>query len=124
MMERGHGSRGPARSGHVRRRIRLAGAAYAVALAAAVVLIAGTRPAPAQLDPQLIAEIRANTPSCRDHPDAPWIGRLAGNYDDLLDRTRMISFVGCFPDRARCVAWLERSSGRMPEITVYECRPR
>lgn len=99
---------------------RAAAAAFAVAT-----LAAGGGPALAQLDFTDVQALRAQTPSCEANPGAPWVGRVAGSYDDILDRPRMLSLVGCFPDEATCNAWKQRVSGRIPgPLVQYSCSRR
>lgn len=97
-----------------------------VALILAAVALAIPAPGKAQLDtPADVARLQAMTPSCADHPDAPWVGRVVGSYDSVFDRTEMVSLVGCFRTKAECDGWKGRVSGWITGPLIrYDCTPR
>ncbi|MCF3935119.1 hypothetical protein L1787_17105 [Acuticoccus sp. M5D2P5] len=105
---------------------QMSGAVRAAALLVAGLVLVGGAPASAQIDTmQDINNIRNNTPSCRDNPQAPWIGRVAGNTQGILDQSIPVSFVGCFPDQASCERWMGPASKIITStLTQYSCRPR
>ncbi|WP_157961638.1 hypothetical protein [Acuticoccus kandeliae] len=101
----------------------------ALAPVAALALVAGllaAEPAVAQVDSQQdINDIRNATPSCEANPQAPWIGRVAGNTQGILDQSIPVSFVGCFNDQATCERWKGRASRIITTtLTQYSCKPR
>ncbi|UOM34339.1 hypothetical protein [Acuticoccus sp. I52.16.1] len=92
-----------------------------ISLVAAAGLVAVTACAPARGD--WVYQWREATPQCRDHPDAPVIGRAAGMVG--FEPTRSASFVGCFPSMDACYAWLGPLSGRFGgRIFITRCDPR
>ncbi len=98
-------------------------------LAAALALLAAGLAAPAAAQPidtqQDINDIRNATPRCADHPDWPWVGRVSGNTQGILDQTIPVSFVGCFPDERSCERWKGQAS-RIITTTIiqYSCTRR
>ncbi len=71
----------------------------------------------------VIADIRSKTPSCRDNPSAPWIGRVSGILGGFPSRGA--SFVGCFPTREACDRWRGPVSGVFTaRLTLSTCAPR
>ncbi|MBJ3774480.1 hypothetical protein [Acuticoccus mangrovi] len=74
---------------------------------------AATGPAAAQgIETQfLISHIDSITPKCRDHPDAPVVGRVSGIVSGTPSRG--VSFVGCFASMEACEAWRMPVSGRI-----------
>lgn len=100
--------------------------ASSILAALAVLAAVGMEPAHAQQEGILtVARVNRITPACRDHPGAPWIGRVAGNIEGLVDGYIPVSWVGCFPTRESCEAWRTHVSGILTErITQNSCRPR
>lgn len=99
------------------------------ALLGGLALFAAADAAPAtaqQLStPADVARLQALTPACRDNPDAPWIGRVVGNYTGVFDRTMTISLIGCFETKAACDAWRARVSGPITgRLIQYGCTRR
>lgn len=101
-------------------------AAVAGAIVLPAVFLVAAPPAGAQIDTYGdVAAIRNNTPRCAEHPDAPWIGRVAGNTEGMLDQSLPVSFVGCFPDKESCERWkMEASRIITTTFTQYSCKPR
>lgn len=95
-------------------------------LLSAILAAAGVSAAQAQQEGILtVARVDRITPKCRDHPDAPWRGRVAGNIEGLWGGYMPVSWVGCFPTRASCEAWRGPVSGIITErITQNVCEPR
>lgn len=52
------------------------------------------------------------TPLCSRHPDAPVIGRVAGNVGGFNGNSR-VSFVGCFDSAAKCESWRRYAAGEV-----------
>lgn len=92
-------------------------AAALVSAAALASVVGWAQPAGAQFtgpqqyyDPTVAFE--AASPSCEAHPDARWIGHLAGtSRRNVRNHRQSVSFEGCFPTREDCVKWLQRGSG-------------
>lgn len=59
--------------------------------------------------PFLVARVKAATPQCRDHPDAPVVGHVSGIMTGSPGRG--VSFTGCFATMAACEAWRRPVSG-------------
>ncbi|WP_018697783.1 hypothetical protein [Amorphus coralli] len=95
------------------------------AAAALGFLVAGAPGASANTQYE-ITQIQKATPSCRAHPDAPWIGRVSGSVeDDVTDFIIPVSFVGCFDSQPGCERWKEKTSGFITgPIIQYSCKPR
>lgn len=70
--------------------------------------------------------IQNNVPLCNEHPDYPWQGRVSGNAIDRgSDRALPVSFVGCFPTRKECEAWLGPAMGFVTGRLIYaKCTER
>ena len=97
---------------------------FAFAALAAALALPGV--ASAQIGgPQQIQEIRDAAPSCSANPQFPYIGRVSGGTENLLDRTMPVSFVGCFPDLNSCEAWKGAASGIITTTIIqYSCKQR
>lgn len=91
---------------------------------AALVAVLAAAPALADANSQfVIADIRSKTPSCRDNPDAPWIGRVSGILGGFPSRGA--AFVGCFQTREACERWRGPVSGVFTaRLTLNTCSPR
>jgi hypothetical protein len=89
-------------------RTAVAGTTVAVLLA-----ISPAGPASAQgiETPFFITRIEGVTPQCRDHPDAPFVGRVSGWMSGGPNRS--VSFVGCFPSAPECESWRLFVSGQI-----------
>ncbi|MEM6846457.1 MAG: hypothetical protein AAF580_00075 [Pseudomonadota bacterium] len=74
-------------------------------------MLPGTSPASAQgIETQFIrSRVLAQTPQCRNNPDAPVVGRVAGAGTG--QQGRGLSFVGCFNTTAQCNQWRGAVSG-------------
>lgn len=95
-----------------------------VAIATALALVPATLSAQI-LTPQRRQAIIDSAPSCSEHPDYPFIGRVSGGADDILDRKIPVSFVGCFPDFASCEKWKGATSGIITTTLIqFSCKPR
>ena len=99
------------------------------ALSFALVLALGiaglAAPASAQLSPADYARLQRETPSCNANPNAPWVGRVSGSYQDILDTIWPFSMVGCFNDLRTCERWRDWMSGYIyGPIIEYSCRRR
>lgn len=97
-----------------------------MAVTALAFAAAGTMPASAQYGSRMkIQQVFDSTPSCSEHPSAPWIGRVSGGTENLMGGTRTISFVGCFATQAKCERWKGQTSGIiLTTIIQYSCKPR
>ncbi|XWN30667.1 MAG: hypothetical protein ROR55_24885 [Devosia sp.] len=101
-----------------------------ITAAAAVLAMAGTLAAvPGDVAAQgvntqfLISEIDARTPKCRDHPDAPVVGRVSGIIGG--SPSRGVSFQGCFDNMRACERWRGPVSGRISgRIIQNSCQAR
>jgi hypothetical protein len=105
-------------------RLARSGLAGALVLLAAA-LLATAPPATAQgINTQfLIGRIDRVTPKCRDHPNAPWVGRVSGVITGVP--TRGVSFQGCFDTRRECEAWRRLVSGQVSgRLTQNRCERR
>ena len=102
----------------------LRGALATVTLAAALSLGAGaTRADGGGFSQPTFFRIYSITPRCRDHPDYPVVGRVAG-YLSGSNRSRL-SWVGCFPNQAECEAWRYIARGEVtPPVQQNSCQPR
>ena len=102
----------------------LRAALAAVTIAGTLTLGAGLTVADAGgFSQQTYFRIWSITPRCRDHPDYPVVGRVAG-YLSGSNRSRL-SWVGCFPNQAECEAWRYIARGEVtPPVQQNSCRPR
>jgi hypothetical protein len=96
-------------------------------LSAAVLMTAlgaAHTPASANWDALLLRqEVAAITPQCRDFPDYPVVGRVAGMVG--FRPKVSVSFVGCFPTFSACQRWVGPVSGRISgRIIRADCAPR
>ncbi|WP_146619973.1 hypothetical protein [Acuticoccus sediminis] len=97
-------------------------AALAFGLATAGVTAVSAQEA---LSPADLTRIRDSAPNCDEHPNFPWIGRVAGNAEGIAGNSMPVSFVGCFPDESECEAWKMRTSSVVTSTLVqYSCRQR
>ncbi|WP_108659434.1 hypothetical protein [Acuticoccus kandeliae] len=70
-----------------------------------------------------IARVDAVTPRCRDHPDAPVVGRVSGIMGG--SPARGVSFTGCFASIAACENWRRPLSGHIDgRLIQNSCRYR
>lgn len=102
-----------------------AAALAAVPITLAVPLAGGVGPAFAdRATAQFrIAAIREITPSCRDNPAAPVVGRVSGLIAGFP--ATGASFVGCFPSLAACEAWRGPVTGAITDrLILSQCAPR
>lgn len=86
--------------------------------------LAPAGPAAAQSEITLLAaQIRAQTPSCAQYPDAPVVGRVVGLAG--ARPTRTLSFVGCFQSLEACESWRRPVSGVVTRRIIYDrCEAR
>ncbi|RAI00925.1 hypothetical protein DLJ53_17000 [Acuticoccus sediminis] len=85
--------------------------------------VTASTPAAADTAATWITPWRLATPRCADHPNAPVIGRIAGEVG--FDSHKSVSFVGCFPSFEACYAWKGPLSGRFGgRIIINRCDPR
>lgn len=74
-------------------------------------------------DAFLRREVLRVTPRCSANPQAPFIGRVAGDLGGQPNKTA--SFVGCFPTSLQCERWRLFASGRLRgRIIRATCDPR
>lgn len=99
---------------------------FAIAVAAAILATPAAQAQGVGVDNMAdIEAIRQATPSCNEHPDAPWIGRVSGNTTDAFDNNIPVSFVGCFYDKATCERWKGRASNIITTTIIqYSCKRR
>ena len=91
--------------------------------AASLVLLAGCFSTPSDDPLFLRPQVAEVTPQCREHPNAPVVGRVVGWMQDHPPRS--VSFVGCFPSLAECNAWRAPVSSLVTGRLRYnECTPR
>ena len=65
----------------------------------------------------------AITPLCRDHPNAPVIGRISG--DLTMGSVGGVTYVGCFRSFEECTLWRTWISGQISgRININRCDPR
>lgn len=93
---------------------------------AAALVLTNTEPGAAQFtNDDEIRAVRASTPPCETRPDAPWVGRVSGSVETLIDTRFPISFVGCFYEQGECERWKNRASGAIRGIIVqFNCSRR
>ncbi|MDQ0317315.1 hypothetical protein [Amorphus orientalis] len=94
-----------------------------LALLMAVALVGGAQ---AQSTFQRAMQIQMNVPLCHEHRDYRWEGRLSGNaMDPGNDRAVPVSFLGCFPTKAECEAWLGPATGFVTGRLIFaKCQER
>ncbi|MEW5423803.1 hypothetical protein [Amorphus sp. 3PC139-8] len=75
---------------------------------------------------EMAMRIQNNVPLCHEHPDYPWQGRVSGNAIDIgSDRALPVSFLGCFPNKKECEAWLGPAMGFVTGRLIYaKCTER
>ncbi len=73
----------------------------------------------------LYSQIAPITPMCSRNPNAPIIGRVAGNSGGFSGGNSSVSFVGCFPSLADCEGWRRYAAGEVsPPLRQNVCEPR
>lgn len=71
----------------------------------------------------VISDVQRITPQCRDHPNAPVVGRVSGQLGGVP--ARGVVFVGCFESFAECERWRRPVSGLISGwIRSNSCEPR
>lgn len=108
-----------------RRAMLAAGLGLAAAVALAACQGGGLSP------PFAMRQAYIDTPQCSEHPDAPWIGRLAGHAMSDNSRQRgsgggtATALVGCFPTQEACEAWRWKYMANFVSTLVQNsCEPR